>query len=144
LNKPTFQSEPLSIPLASSVLDEILREGARRLLQAALETEIQEHLDRHRQALDVQGHREVVRNGYHPERVILAGAGPIPIRQLRVDDRALEAKGIPRFTSKVLPKFLRGVPSLDTLIPVLYLQGVCTDDFTEAMTMPRPRVSGVR
>lgn len=133
MKKPTPQSEPLSIPPTSSVLDEILREGARRLLQAALEAEIQEHLDRHRLSLDTEGHREVVRNGYHPERVILAGAGPILIKQPRVDDRALEAKGIPRFTSRVLPKFLRRAPSLDTLIPVLYLQGVSTDDFTEAL-----------
>jgi transposase-like protein len=62
----------LSIPPTSSVLDEILREGARRLLQAVLEAEIQEHLDRHQQVRDAQGHREVVRNGHHPEWVILA------------------------------------------------------------------------
>jgi hypothetical protein len=108
----------LSIPPTSSVLDEILREGARRLLQAALEAEIQEHLDRYQQVLDAQGHREVVHKGHHPERVILAGAGPSPISQPRVDDRALETKGLPRFTSKILLKFLRRAPSIDTLIPV--------------------------
>lgn len=133
MKKHIPQPDCESIPPTSSVLDQILREGAKRLLQAALEVEIQDHLDRYQHLVDAQGHREVVRNGHHPERVILAGAGPIPIKQPRVDDRALEARGLPRFTSAVLPKFLRRAPSLDNLIPVLYLQGVSTDDFTEAL-----------
>lgn len=72
-----------------SVLEEILREGARRLLQAAIENEVEEFLERHKADRDDTGHRLAVRNGYMPEREILLGLGPIRVKRPRVDDRNL-------------------------------------------------------
>lgn len=115
------------------VLESIVREGARKMLQAALEAEIEEHLVRFTHLVDEDGKRLVVRNGTMPERTVLTGAGPIPITRPRVDDRALEALDKERFTSRILPKFMRRAPSIDTLVPVLYLKGISTDDFPTAL-----------
>lgn len=112
-----------------SVLDELVREGARRMLQAALETEVAEYIDQHRKQLADDGHRLVVRNGYLPERDLVTGVGPVRLKQPRVRDKRAGKK----FTSKILPPFLRRAPSVDALIPVLYLKGVSTGDFSEAL-----------
>lgn len=115
-----------------SVLEDLAREGARRILQEALENEIVEFLDKHAEGKD--GQRIVVRNGHMRERSILFGIGPIPIKKPRVDDRKLRNEmGEEGFSSKILPKFLRRVPSLDKLIPVLYLKGISTTDFPTAL-----------
>jgi putative transposase len=114
-------------------LEIIVREGARKMLQAALEAEIEEHLSRFKHLIDEDGKRLVVRNGSMPERTILTGAGPIPVTRPRVDDRALDTIGEPRFTSRILPPFMRRAPSIDTLVPVLYLKGISTDDFPTAL-----------
>ena len=103
------------------------------MLQAALEAEIEEHLSRFKNLVDEEGKRLVVRNGVMPERIVLTGAGPIPITRPRVDDRALDAVGEQRFTSRILPPFMRRAPSIDTLVPVLYLKGISTDDFPTAL-----------
>jgi hypothetical protein len=76
------RDEPATDP--ATVLDEIVREGARRMLQAALETEVTEYVERHANLVDIQGHRVVVRNGYLPERDLVTGAGPVNIKQPRV------------------------------------------------------------
>ena len=110
-------------------LDTVLREGARRLLQEALELEVQEYIDRFAQRKDDKGRRLVVRNGHLPPRDLVTGQGPIPVCQPRVHDRRPEA----RFTSAILPPYLRRSPSLDALIPVLYLKGISTSDFPEAL-----------
>ena len=112
-----------------SVLDDLVREGARRMLQGAIDAEVAEYLDRHVAATDEEGHRLVKRNGHLPERDLLTGAGPVHIRQPRVRD---EREGH-KFTSNILPPFLRRVPSVDALIPYLYLKGVSTGDFAEAL-----------
>ncbi len=79
-----------------------------------------------------------------PERTILTGAGPIPITRPRVDDRALDALGKERFTSRILPKFMRRSPSIDTLVPVLYLKGISTDDFpAELEAILGPQAKGL-
>ncbi len=114
-------------------LEIIVREGARKMLQAALEAEIEEHLSRFKNLVDEEGKRLVVRNGVMPERTVLTGAGPIAITRPRVDDRALSARGEQRFTSRILPPFMRRAPSIDTLVPVLYLKGISTDDFPTAL-----------
>ena len=64
-----------------SVLDEVLREGARKMLQATIEAEVAEYIEKHTDVLDEQGHRVVVRNGHLPERELVTGVGPIPVRQ---------------------------------------------------------------
>jgi len=120
-------------PETMGTLEAIVREGARKMLQAALEAEIEEHLSRFKNLVDKDGKRVVVRNGVMPERTVLTGAGPLPVRRPRVDDRVLATVGEDRFTSRILPKFMRRAPSIDTLVPVLYLKGISTDDFPTAL-----------
>lgn len=132
MNKITTPTQEKAMPETMGVLESIIREGARKMLQAALELEIAEHLARFASLVDENGKRLVVRNGCQPERTILTGAGPIPVKRPRVDDRALETTG-ERFTSKILPKFMRRAASIDTLVPVLYLKGISTDDFPTAL-----------
>ena len=112
-----------------SVLEEFLRTGARQMLQAAIENEVAEYVGRHTGLQDAEGHRLVVRNGHLPERELVTGIGPIKVRQPRVDDRRVGEK----FTSQILPPFMRRVPSVDALIPCLYLKGISTGDFGEAL-----------
>jgi len=111
-------------------LEEILRQGARKLLHQALENEIAEYIEAHQHEKDEHGHRQVVRNGHLPERKIVTGIGQISIHQPRVNDRR---EGC-RFSSSILPPFMRRTPSVDTLIPVLYLKGISTGDFSQALS----------
>lgn len=112
-----------------SALDDVLRDGARRMLQEAIESEVAEYIDRHARLVGEDGRRLVVRNGHLPERDLVTGVGPVRVKQPRVHDRR-EGQ---RFTSKLLPPFMRRVPSVDALIPVLYLKGIATGDFSEAL-----------
>jgi len=113
-----------------SVLEQLAREGARKMLQQALELEVEEYIQAHTKDTNSSGRKTVVRNGYHPSRSIISGMGPLPIRQPRVDDR----KQPQRFSSMILPKYLRRMPSVDKLIPFLYLKGISTNDFSQALT----------
>ena len=116
------------------LLENLVLEEARNAFQAALEDEVNQFLQRFRRFLDNKGHRMAVRNGYLPERAILSGIGPLAIRQPRVDDRKLrKAEGGERFSSEILPRFMRRMPSIEGLIPVLYLKGISTGDFSEAL-----------
>ena len=96
-----------------SVLEKLAREGARKMLQQALELEVEEYLQAHTKDAESSGRKTIVRNGYHPSRLIVSGIGPLPIRQPRVDDR----KEPERFSSTILPKYLRRMPSVDNLSP---------------------------
>jgi len=113
-----------------SLLEQIARKGARKMLQQALELEVEEYIQAHTQDTDSSGRRAVVRNGYHPSRSIVSGMGPLSIRQPRVDDR----KQTRRFASTILPRYLRRMPSINNLIPFLYLKGISTNDFSQALT----------
>jgi transposase-like protein len=110
-------------------MDEVLREGARRMLQEAIEAEVSDYLAQHAQAQDPGGRRQVVRYGHLPGREILSGIGPVRVEQPRVRDRREGMK----FTSAILPPYLRRTPNLEALIPTLYLKGVSTNDFPEAL-----------
>ncbi len=110
-------------------LEELLREGARTMLQQAIANEIGEYIERHSDITDEKGHRMVVRNGSMPERDLVTGIGKVPICQPRVHDRREDHD----FTSRILPLYMRRVPSIDALIPALYLRGISTGDFTEAL-----------
>ena len=121
---------PSTTETARSALEEIVRRGAIQMLQAALLAEADEFVRRFADVVDVDGKRVVVKNGYLPERDIVTGIGPMPVKKPRVRDRTGEQK----FTSKILPSFMRRVPSVDALIPVLYLKGVSTGDFSGALT----------
>ena len=130
MNKVTAKAEKgRMISESKSALDKLIQEGARKMLQAALDNEVTEFLEKMKDMRTKGGLREVVGNGYLPERNIISGVGPLSIRQQRVRHRE---SGI-RFTSRILPPFLRRVPSVDALIPVLYLKGISTNDFSEAL-----------
>ena len=114
-------------------LDEVVRQGAQRLLQQAVEVEVDLFLERYQYLLDARGRRQVVRNGHRPVRTLVTGAGPVPVVTPRVDDRALAAQAEPRFTSQLIPPYLRRTKHLEELLPVLYLKGLSTGDFAEAL-----------
>ena len=115
---------------ARDVLTEVLREGAQRMLAQAVEVEVEEFISEHAQVVDPQGRRRVVRNGYLPERQIQTGVGAVEVKAPRVRDKS--GSGI-RFTSKILPPYLRRTRSIEELLPWLYLKGISTGDFSEAL-----------
>ena len=130
MNSNAFQLHLATAP----VLDDILRDGARRALQSAIEREVQEYIDRHSHHLDDQGHRLVVRNGHHPARTIQSGNGAIEVKAPRVNDKRVDEQGNRiRFTSKILPPYLRKTKAIEELVPWLYLKGISTSDFPEAL-----------
>jgi putative transposase len=116
-----------------SPIDLIIKEGAQKILQAAIEAEINDHLAKYKNLTDGNGHRIVVKNGYKEKRNILTSIGPLEIQQPRVDDRRLSDYGIERFSSIILPPFMRRTPTIDKLVPLLYLHGISTDDFPKAL-----------
>ena len=122
------------VPLAPSqdVLTDLLRDGARRLLAQAIEAEVAAWIDDHAHLKDDQGRRQVVRNGHLPERAIQTGIGAVEVQQPRVRDRR-PADQREAFTSAILPPYLRKTRSLEGLLPWLYLKGVSTGDFSEAL-----------
>jgi len=117
-----------------SLLDEIAREGARRMLVAALEVEVAAYLDAHHDERDAEGHALVVRNGKGRTRKVTLGAGTIAVSAPRVNDRRLDADGQwCKFTSRILPPYMRRSPKVAEVLPVLYLRGLSTNDFREAL-----------
>jgi putative transposase len=122
------------LPSVSSrdVLSEVLRQGAQRMLAEAVQAEVDEWIDAHRHVVDERGRQQVVRNGSLPKRSILTGLGELEVEQPRVHDRRGSDQR-ERFTSKILPPYLRKSKSIEELIPWLYLKGVSTGDFPEAL-----------
>lgn len=110
-------------------LDEIAREGARRLLVRALDLEVEDYIQRNIHEADGNGHRLVVRNGRGSPRMVTMGSGSVEVRAPRVDDRRENEK----FVSKILPPYLRKSPKVESLLPVLYLKGLSTNDFKSAL-----------
>jgi len=119
---------------ATDALTEVLKRGAQKLLAAAIEAEVAGYIEQHSEVLDANGHRLVVRNGYLPERKIQTGIGEVQVRQPRVLDGRVDKAGEPmRFRSKILPPYLRKTRTLDAMIPWLYLKGISTNGFSEAL-----------
>ena len=116
-----------------SILEQVARDGARKVLKLALENEVEEFIQKHSSLTDCNGKKVVTKNGYMPAREILTGMGPLEIKQPRIDDRTLCKYPHERFTSNILPRYLRRIPSIDNLIPALYLKGVSTNDFGPAL-----------
>ena len=114
-------------------LTEVLRNGARALLSQAVEAEIAALLDCHADKLTDDGRQRLVRHGHLPEREIMTGVGPVAVRCPRVRDRAGEGPERIRFSSAILPPYARRSKSLEVLIPILYLKGISTGDFEEAL-----------
>jgi putative transposase len=119
----------------SDPLTEILRTGARALLAHAVEAEVADFLAKHGDLKTGDGHQRVVRHGHLPEREVMTGIGPVAVRQPRVRDREAGADDPERirFTPTILPPYARRSKSLDTLLPILYLKGVSTGAFEEAL-----------
>jgi hypothetical protein len=115
-------------------LDEIAREGARRMLVAALEEEVASYIDAHKHERDDGGRALVVRNGKAKERKITVGSGTIAVRAPRVNDKRVDEDGQrQKFTSKILPPYMRKSPKVAEVLPILYLRGLSTGDFREAL-----------
>ena len=113
----------------------VLRDGAKRMLAQAIELEVEDYIQRYAQERDTSGRRLVVRNGSMPERTIQTGLGNITVKAPRVNDRRVDEKGQKqRFHSKLLPPYLRRTKAIEELIPWLYLKGVSTGDFSEALS----------
>ena len=117
----------------SDSLTEILRNGARALLGQAIKAEVAEFLAKHADLKTATGQQRVVRHGHLPEREIMTGIGPVCVRQPRVRDReATEGERI-RYSPSIVPRYARRSKSLGALIPILYLKGISTGDFEEAL-----------
>jgi len=138
--KLTTDDIPGKAPEITQSLDELAREGARRMILAALELEVEQYLQALRDRRDEQGHALVVRNGKcHHKRTVQLGAGSIQLRAPRLNDR----RSGHRFTSKILPPYMRRSPRLEEALPVLYLRGLSTGDFSEALeTLLGPQAAG--
>jgi transposase-like protein len=119
---------------ARDVLTEILRHGAQQMLAAAIEEEVAEYIDAHAHSRDENGQRQVVRNGHMSRRSILTSLGPIEVTRPRVNDKRVDGEGNRmRFTSSILPPYLRRTKAIDELVPWLYLKGISTGDFPDAL-----------
>jgi len=116
-------------------LTEVLRGGARALLAQAVEAEVAEFLAKHTDLRTEDGRQRVVRHGHLPEREVMTGIGPVAVRQPRVRDRGAggDDPARIRFTPTILPPYVRRSKSIETLLPVLYLKGISTGDFSEAL-----------
>jgi putative transposase len=116
-------------------LTEILRQGARTLLAQAVEAEVAGFLAKHAGLKTEDGRQRVVRHGHLPEREVMTGIGPVAVRQPRVRDREVAADNPSRirFTPAILPPYMRRSKSIETLLPILYLKGISTGDFSEAL-----------
>jgi putative transposase len=119
----------------SSLLDEIVRDGARQMLAAALRAEVEAYVEAHVGELDENGRRLVVRNGYHAEREVTTAAGAVVVRQPRINDKRVdESTGErKRFSSAILPAWSRKSPKVSEVLPLLYLHGLSTSDFGPAL-----------
>jgi len=127
-------SEKSPPPATGSLLDELVRDGARQMLAAALAAEVAAYIEQFADVLDEEGHRLVVRNGYHQERDVVTGAGPVAVTAPRVNDKRLDPEGNrQRFSSKILPAWSRKSGKVAEVLPLLYLHGLSSLDFAPAL-----------
>src|SRR5439155_7143327 len=128
----TNETRIVPLPTSGDVFTEVIRQGAKQLLSQAIEAEVADWIERHQEHQDAQGRQQVVRNGFLPSRTILTGIGPVDVKQPRVHDRRPKEEA-EKFSSRILPPYLRKTKSLEELIPWLYLKGISTGDFHEAL-----------
>src|SRR4051794_20650713 len=128
-------NEHVPAGIGGSLLDEIVRDGARAMLAAALQAEVAAYIEAHADQVDERGRRLVVRNGHHDPREVATAAGAVPVRQPRVNDKRIdEATGERvRFSSAILPAWCRKSPQVAEVLPLLYLHGLSTGDFVPAL-----------
>ena len=141
-DSPLAFPSPVS-PAPDDPLTAILSQGAKTLLAQAVEAEVAAWIDAHAGATDDQGRRQVVRNGHLPTRSILTSVGPVAVTQPRVHDkRPVDQRE--KFSSKILPPYLRKTKTISELVPWLYLKGISTGDFSEALgSLLGPDVPGL-
>ena len=132
MTKTTIATLPDPSRFSPDPLTELLRSGARNLIQQAVEAELAALLSAHVAETTEDGRARLVRHGHLPEREVMTGIGPVPVKVPRVRDRGAEAEKI-RFTSSILPPYLRKAKSIEELLPWLYLKGISTGDFQEAL-----------
>jgi transposase-like protein len=118
-----------------SLLDEIVRDGARQMLAAALAAEVAAYVEQFVDQVDDNGRRLVVRNGHHREREVLTAAGAVSVTAPRVNDRRVnpDTGERQRFSSAILPAWARKSPQMTEVLPLLYLHGLSTSDFGPAL-----------
>ena len=134
MSSSSFALRLATEPVVDFTLEQLAREGARRALQKAIEDEVADYIEANKHCVDESGHRQVVRNGRHQPRRILSGVGPIEVHQPRVDDRRVGEDGVRfRFTSKILPRYLRKTKAIEDLVPWLYLKGISTGEMPDAL-----------
>ena len=121
--------------VGGSLLDQLVRDGARQMLAAALQAEVATYVQAFAHEVDEAGRRLVVRNGYHQARAVSTAAGAVPVRQPRVNDQRIdEASGErKRFSSAILPAWARKPPQVAEVLPLLYLHGLSSLDFAPAL-----------
>jgi putative transposase len=129
MDKGTTDEFSGQIAQVTQSLDELAREGARRMILVALEVEVEQYIEELRHLRDENGHALAVRNGKAESRTVSLGAGSIDLQAPRVNDR----RPGHRFTSVILPPYMRRSPRLSEALPVLYLRGLSTGDFEEAI-----------
>ena len=112
------------------ILTRMLRQGAQELISKAVQAELNHFLDQYQDVVDDQGRKSVVRNGYQPERKLMTGVGPVDIQVPKTRDKS--GQGI-HFRSELLPPYIKRTKSIETLLPWLYLKGISTGDFSEAL-----------
>jgi putative transposase len=132
MRESTIDRFVVPAPQSRDVMSEILRAGAQKMLTQMIQQEVDDWLAERASLLDEQGRRQVVRNGFLPKRKITTGVGQVEVQQPRVRDRRPADQAEP-FTSKILPPYLRKTKSIEELIPWLYLKGISTGDFSEAL-----------
>lgn len=128
----TTELRLVPLPETTDALTSVLRQGAQQLLAQAIQAEVSAWIESHQHCQDGDGHRQVVRNGYLPPRTLTTGIGPVEVRQPRVQGRRAPDQR-EKFTSAILPPYLRKTKSVEELLPWLYLKGVSTGDFSEAL-----------
>jgi transposase-like protein len=132
MNEATTNADTLPLPSHQDILTDVLRQGATQLLAQAIQAEVAAYLEERSHLRDEAGRQQVVRNGSLPQRTILTGIGPVEVKQPRVQDRRPPEQR-EKFSSAILPPYLRKTKSIEELIPWLYLKGISTGDFSEAL-----------
>ena len=129
----TTKTDAPAEPVVGTTLDELARVGAQRMIAAALQVEVDEYLARFRGERDAGGHAVVVRNGTARPRPVTTGVGPVTLAAPRVNDRRVVNGVRQKFTSAILPPYVRRSPRVESVLPLLYLHGLSSGDFREAL-----------
>ena len=132
MTRDTITALPAPNGFSADPLTDLVRSGARQLIEQALEAELGALLAQFSNETTDEGHARIVRHGHLPEREVMTGVGLIAVKVPRVRDRGAQAEKV-RFTSSILPPYLRKAKSVEELLPWLYLKGISTGDFQEAL-----------